>query len=85
MGTNYFHSLYVDNDKKYHLSWKFDEKDIVFELIVNTTGYIGFGFSPDGTMEKADILIGKVNNSQPYLEVSVNSFCSRDKKKNISL
>lgn len=68
MGTNYFHSLYVDNDKKYYLSWKFDEKDIVFEVIVNTTGYIAFGFSPDGTMEKADILIGKVNNAQPYLE-----------------
>lgn len=68
MGTNYFHSLYVDNEKNYHISWKFDEKDIVFEVVVNTTGYIGLGFSPDGTMAKADIVIAEVNNGNASLK-----------------
>lgn len=68
MGTNYLHSLYVDNEKKYHISWKFDEKDIIFEVVVNTTGYIGLGFSPDGTLAKADIVIGEVNNGNASLE-----------------
>lgn len=68
MGTNYLHSLYVDNEKKYHISWKFDEKDIIFEVVVNTTGYICLGFSPDGTLAKADIVIGEVNNGNASLE-----------------
>ena len=71
MGSNFIHTVYMDYEKKYNLSWNFDEKEIVFETVVNTTGYVGFGLSPDGTMEDSDIVIGEVNDDHSSLEVSL--------------
>lgn len=68
MGTNYTHRLYIDNDERYHLSWKFDDKDIEFEVIVNTTGYVGFGFFRDGTLQNFDVVIGEMKNDEYSLE-----------------
>nr|XP_033779883.1 DBH-like monooxygenase protein 2 isoform X2 [Geotrypetes seraphini] len=38
-----------------------DKEIIVFELQVKTTGWIGFGLSPDGELEESDIVIGGVH------------------------
>ncbi|ROT62616.1 dopamine beta hydroxylase [Penaeus vannamei] len=37
------------------------EKDIVFEIQVATHGYVGLGFSPNGGMKGADIVLGWVD------------------------
>jgi len=43
---------------------------IVFELSVETTGYVGFGLSVHGGMTAADILIAGVSpNGKPYIGV----------------
>ncbi|XP_078508635.1 putative DBH-like monooxygenase protein 2 [Lissotriton helveticus] len=44
------------------LSWDFDRSTrvILFELHAQTTGWLGFGLSPNGGMDGADIVIGGV-------------------------
>lgn len=47
-------------------------KEIVFRVEADTMGYIGFGFSPNGNMKNADIVIAWFDNEmgQPALWVS---------------
>ncbi|KAM9798325.1 DBH-like monooxygenase protein 2 homolog [Neosynchiropus ocellatus] len=53
---------YLDKNHLVCLKWGFnDEKEeITFKFVVNTTGWIGFGLSPNGNMFGADIVIGAV-------------------------
>ncbi|XP_039270543.2 DBH-like monooxygenase protein 1 homolog [Styela clava] len=44
------------------LYWKFDDIYITFEVIGQTTGWIGIGFSPNGAMTASDIIVGWVKN-----------------------
>ncbi|XP_058469419.1 DBH-like monooxygenase protein 2 homolog isoform X1 [Solea solea] len=58
----------LDQERKVCLKWGFDNQkgEIEFKLVVNTTGWIGFGFSPNGDMIGADIVIGGVNSNGSY-------------------
>jgi hypothetical protein len=50
-----------------------DEDLVEFEIEVETTGYVGFGISPNGGMVGADIFIGGVyENGTSYHFVSNN-------------
>ncbi|CAL8101372.1 unnamed protein product [Orchesella dallaii] len=40
----------------------FDQKSITFDVTGETTGYLGFGLSPAGGMQGADIVIGGIAN-----------------------
>jgi len=54
------------------LSWELNaqETDITFELWAETTGYVGFGISPQGGMAGADIFIAGVDSTgTPYSSV----------------
>ncbi len=67
-------------DKMYDLLWNFDleAKTISFAVLVNTTGWIGFGVSPNGQMPGSDVVIGWVDdNGQAFLNVSasVTHYC----------
>ena len=44
----------------YQLYWTFDntQKTIKFNVVVRTTGWVGFGLSPDGGMVGSDVIIG---------------------------
>lgn len=46
----------------YELYWTFDNENeiITFAVRVNTTGWVGFGFSYDGQMPNSDVVIGWV-------------------------
>ena len=61
-------------EARYDLYWKVDfvEKSIQFAVRVNTTGWVGFGLSPNGGMPNSDVVIGWVDGSsgQGYLHVS---------------
>lgn len=63
---DYTHSLVVDNDEpeQYHLYWKLVDNDeyLQFEVHCKTTGWAGFGLSPNGDMTGADIAIGWVDD-----------------------
>nr|XP_039269063.1 DBH-like monooxygenase protein 1 homolog [Styela clava]XP_039269064.1 DBH-like monooxygenase protein 1 homolog [Styela clava] len=44
------------------LYWKFNDTHITFEVIGQTTGWIGIGLSPNGAMTASDIIVGWVKN-----------------------
>ncbi|KAJ8356721.1 hypothetical protein SKAU_G00195150 [Synaphobranchus kaupii] len=60
---------YLDHAQNVTLRWGFNQlqNEITFELTVKTTGWVGLGFSPNGGMAEADIVIGGVApNGSPY-------------------
>jgi len=62
----------LDDAGKVTMSWEVDEveRSITFEIEAETTGYVGFGISPQGSMTGADIFIaGVANNGTPYSSV----------------
>ncbi|KAG7172306.1 MOXD1 1-like 1 [Homarus americanus] len=62
------HRVVLDQEGAYYLLWTPREKDVVFEVQVATLGYVGLGFSPNGGMKGADILLGWVDlQGQIYL------------------
>jgi hypothetical protein len=64
----------VNLDENYQLLWKVRESDIVFEVQVRTRGYVGFGFSRDGTIYGADVFIGWIDNGHTFFRVSFSCF-----------
>jgi DOMON domain len=68
----------VDLDANYQLAWTVREPDIVFEVRVRTHGYIGFGFSRDGTIYGADVFIGWIDNGHTFFHVSCTRFGIND-------
>ncbi|MCJ8743956.1 hypothetical protein PDJAM_G00100630 [Pangasius djambal] len=61
-------SEYLDSNANVLLRWGFDmvRDTITFEVTVNTTGWVGFGFSPNGGMAGSDIVIGGVGPGGIY-------------------
>ncbi|XP_057208977.1 DBH-like monooxygenase protein 2 homolog isoform X2 [Triplophysa rosa] len=61
-------SEHLDPEQKVRLKWGFDEVQdtILFQLTVNTSGWVGLGFSPKGGMTGADIVIGGVGQNGSY-------------------
>ena len=56
---------YVTNlDDGFKLYWKYnlEQQTIDFACNVSTTGWFGFGISPDGKMLYSDIVVGWVNS-----------------------
>ncbi len=68
-------SEHLDLEHKVRLKWGFDEiqRTILFELTVNTSGWVGFGFSPKGGMTGADIVIGGVEPKGSYFTVKTET------------
>lgn len=62
---------YLDQNGLVLLRWGFDnhQGNITFELVVNTTGWVGFGFSPNGAMKGSDIVIGGLRPAGSYFAV----------------
>lgn len=63
----------VDLNEDYRLYWTINEPDIVFEVHVRTHGYVGFGFSRDGTIYGADMIIGWVDQKHTFFHVSTQN------------
>ncbi|XP_057383995.1 DBH-like monooxygenase protein 1 isoform X3 [Balaenoptera acutorostrata] len=67
-GRPFPHRTLLDSEGKYWLSWGPRGGRLAFRLEVRTAGYVGFGFSPTGTMAAADIVVGGVVRGRPYLQ-----------------
>ncbi|KAG2469800.1 MOXD2 protein, partial [Polypterus senegalus] len=63
---------YLDTAQAVSVSWGFDSNGgpITFELTVNTSGWIGFGFSLNGGMAGSDMIIGGIfpNGTQYFTD-----------------
>ncbi|XP_042238957.1 uncharacterized protein LOC121877254 isoform X2 [Homarus americanus] len=57
------HQVVLDQTGKYVMRWTPRDNDIIIEVQVATTGYVGLGFSPNGGMKGADIVLGWVDES----------------------
>lgn len=73
-GARWSHSAYLSPD--YRLLWSLGPgpQDITFEIQVRTLGSVGFGFSRDGQLAGADMVVGWVHGGQVILEVSLTTF-----------
>ncbi|XP_052873199.1 MOXD1 homolog 2-like [Anopheles cruzii] len=60
------HAIFLDED--YRLLWSITGQDITFEVQARTHGYIGLGFSKDGTIYGADIVIGWVDQGHVHFQ-----------------
>ncbi|XP_055591259.1 uncharacterized protein LOC129743298 [Uranotaenia lowii] len=65
-GAHWDHAVFLDDD--YRLLWSISGYDITFEVQARTHGYIGLGFSKDGTIYGADIVIGWVDQGQVHFQ-----------------
>ncbi|XP_018333725.1 MOXD1 homolog 1 [Agrilus planipennis] len=63
------HSAVLDKNGKVLLRWQPRHQEISFRIEAATRGYIGLGFSPNGGMEGADIVLGWIddNTGKAYL------------------
>ena len=59
----------VDMNENYRLLWSIKDQDITFEVQARTLGYVGFGFSRDGTIYGADVVVGWVDQGHAYFQV----------------
>ena len=58
---------------RYELFWSVDSTDnATFAIKVNTTGWVGFGISPDGFMTGSDIAFAWVDGSTGQVSFSVS-------------
>ena len=57
--------LLEQSGRYYELYWNFCNctETIYFAVNVSTTGWVGFGLSPDGSMPGSDVVIGWVTNT----------------------
>ena len=73
-----FSAVLLDNENGYYaLYWNFTRstETIYFAVNVRTTGWVGFGLSPDGQMTGSDVVIGWVaNDGTGYLHVRITSY-----------
>ena len=55
----------LDGEGMYDLYWRSDlvAETISFAVHVNTTGWVGFGLSPNGQMPDSDVVIGWVDGN----------------------
>ncbi|XP_039261852.2 uncharacterized protein LOC120338002 isoform X1 [Styela clava] len=61
-------SVYLDENERVLLRWNHDGDSIVLAIAAPTQGWVGIGFSPDGTMRNADMIITGVKRSKPYAQ-----------------
>lgn len=75
LGEKYRFSRMLDDMGQYWLYWSFDtELDVIkFAVNVSTTGWVGFGLSPNGQMPQSDVVIGWVEDDDTVkFHVSLN-------------
>src|SRR5688572_31726597 len=67
------HRSEILDDGNYVVDWYIDYEAtrVDFTVTVKTTGFVGFGLSPNGGMTGADIVIGGVRDGEPYFSVRV--------------
>ena len=63
--ATYRFSATLDPNGQYDLYWSYNltEQTISFAVCVQTTGWVGFGLSPNGQMTGSDVVIGWVDST----------------------
>ena len=75
LSQQYTHRVQLDSEGKYTMFYSINKEDSVLMIAVRvqTTGWIGLGFSPNGQMPGSDVVIGWVDNTgKRFLQVDKN-------------
>lgn len=60
--TYFVNNITLIGPDQYYLFWNYTSTDITFKIVVKTTGWVGFGVSPNGAMEYSDVVIAYKNS-----------------------
>ena len=72
LDEEYRFSAILDDGYKLHWNFDLEQETIAFAVNVSTTGWVGFGLSPNGQMPGSDVVIGWVdNNGNTQFHVSI--------------
>jgi len=65
LSATYRFSATLDPNGQYDLYWNYNltKQTISFAVRVQTTGWVGFGLSPNGQMPGSDVVIGWVDST----------------------
>ena len=72
LAEEYTFSVQMDSGGRYTMFYDYvaDTTTLRFAVLVQTTGWIGLGISPNGQMPSSDVVIGWVDQSgTPFLQV----------------
>ena len=72
LAEQYTYSVQLDTAGHYTMFYSYDEDLSILRIavLVQTTGWIGLGISPNGQMPGSDVVIGWVDQSgTPFLQV----------------
>ena len=73
LSSQYTYSVQLDNEGRYTMFYTYDEDLSILRIavLVQTTGWIGLGISPNGQMPGSDVVMGWVDESgRPFLQVT---------------
>ena len=79
LSSQYTYSVQLDNESRYTMFYTYDENLSILRIavLVQTTGWIGLGISPNGQMPGSDVVMGWVDESgRPFLQVT-NYHCQQ--------
>ncbi|XP_067938800.1 DBH-like monooxygenase protein 1 homolog [Watersipora subatra] len=84
-----YNELTLDPHEKFNVSWTLDQDSITFTVTCETTGWVGLGFSPSGSMVDADIIVAWVaDDGDSYLldmYATGNTLPTEDTLKDVTL
>ena len=72
LSEQYTYNVQLDNEGRYTMFYSYDTESSILRIavLVQTTGWIGLGISPNGQMPGSDVVMGWVDSSgQSFLQV----------------
>ena len=72
LSEQYTYNIQLDANGHYRMFYSYDEDLNILRIavLVETTGWIGLGISPNGQMPSSDVVMGWVDqNGEPFLQV----------------
>ena len=73
LSEQYTYNVQLDNEGRYTMFYSYDTELSILRIavLVQTTGWIGLGISPNGQMPASDVVMGWVDGSgQTFLQVT---------------
>ena len=69
--TGYYSNQFDLINGIYRFYWNFTSSDLIGEIHVKTSGWVGFGLSPNGGMDGSDVIIGWINDNDGSVNFTV--------------
>ena len=73
LSEQYTYNVQLDSEGRYTMFYSYDEDSSILRIavLVQTTGWIGLGISPNGQMPGSDVVMGWVDGSgRGFLQVA---------------